>query len=526
MFKLPPKTKKATARAAPKKLNGMKKAAPTKRAARKKTAPEKTVSKKKPPKTPAIYSAAGKRNVQFSETPTVLGSHKSQANWLNEDEKDDMHNLIVLRSNSQASSTQHQQSTTAEQPPPPCPSSNPSSTTTNQLPPPHMPAEQTATSENIILSLEERLPSIASLLDTLRSHHCIKAIRLTPKVFTSNEEVASYFDEYFRDDTREDASFWTDVWETFHDIILDHTPLSASQVSELKASYNKTLMSEIELLFGCRIPSSFRECEASKKLKLCRISRHIGMVCIDVFEKNIVPPGGKQRVSIPQQLDNLLTELETKELTEYFPDKELLKNIYYAAGFLCSSGQNEAERRTKQIDSGDCIGAIKSHFATNPQEVEILKQTLPPGVVDLVDHRSVHGGLTYPDLQFFSFICRIEFCYATLAAPNNFLAHGGTLLASICEAIETHENFIEDFTATFPDGQYSDTSITAAFHYYLRVYSNLRLKDLCYKYNGMLKKTTVVGLGQSLAGIMKGKQRSKKKSNDDLDNPLSEQQIH
>ena len=83
----------------------------------------------------------------------------------------------------------------------------------------------------------------------------------------------------------------------------------------------------------------------------------------------------------------------------------------------------------------------------------------------------------------------------------------------------------------FPDGWYSDKAITAAFHYYLRVYSNLRLKNLCYKYNGMLQKTTVVGLCQSLAGRMKGKQRSKKQSNtdeqsDDLDNPLSEQQTH
>jgi hypothetical protein len=64
----------------------------------------------------------------------------------------------------------------------------------------------------------------------------------------------------------------------------------------------------------------------------------------------------------------------------------------------------------------------------------------------------------------------------------------------------------------YEDTGFDDKQISIAFCFYVKVYSNLRLKDLCRKFNSRLHKTTTVGLRQLLASKRgKGKGRKAKK---------------
>lgn len=55
------------------------------------------------------------------------------------------------------------------------------------------------------------------------------------------------------------------------------------------------------------------------------------------------------------------------------------------------------------------------------------------------------------------------------------------------------------FESLFHENEFEFDVIDTAFAYYIKVFSNLRLRDLCQKYNSKLDKTTTVGLRQSLA---------------------------
>jgi hypothetical protein len=62
----------------------------------------------------------------------------------------------------------------------------------------------------------------------------------------------------------------------------------------------------------------------------------------------------------------------------------------------------------------------------------------------------------------------------------------------------------------------------------IKVYSNLRLKDLCRKYNSRLAKTNTVGIRQSLAADRKGKKREvkRRKREAEPEEELTEEELH
>jgi hypothetical protein len=94
-----------------------------------------------------------------------------------------------------------------------------------------------------------------------------------------------------------------------------------------------------------------------------------------------------------------------------------------------------------------------------------------------------HGITYYPDRPFYSFVAAMEYCYAEMATPENLMVFGGGVLATICEAIADHEHFYLHFSSLFDDATcFSDETIQEGMEFIIKVYSNLRLKDLCRKY--------------------------------------------
>ena len=81
---------------------------------------------------------------------------------------------------------------------------------------------------------------------------------------------------------------------------------------------------------------------------------------------------------------------------------------------------------------------VSVHFASDPSEVERLKTDLPQDLYKYVDEKTAYGGLKYPNLQFYSLIAKIEYCYSQLAVPHNLKTFGGIVINTVGTEIASH----------------------------------------------------------------------------------------
>jgi hypothetical protein len=117
-----------------------------------------------------------------------------------------------------------------------------------------------------------------------------------------------------------------------------------------------------------------------------------------------------------------------------------------------------------------CIPAVKDHFVNQDLEVMELKSNLPEGLADLVDQRAAYGGLSYPNLQFYTFVAKVEACYSRLANSRNLKIFGGTVLGAICHCITQHKSIITQFCSFFEEGRFSNNAINGAICYYVKMF--------------------------------------------------------
>jgi hypothetical protein len=111
------------------------------------------------------------------------------------------------------------------------------------------------------------------------------------------------------------------------------------------------------------------------------------------------------------------------------------------------------------------------------------------------------------------------------------MVFGGGVLATICSAMSKHYLFHEHFTSLLDDTvTYHDDTIQEGLEFFVTVFSNLRLKDLCRKYNSRLSKTNTVGIRQSLAANRKvGKRdikRREKEREPEAEEEIPEEELH
>ena len=305
-----------------------------------------------------------------------------------------------------------------------------------------------------------------------------------------------------------------------------NTPSKQSEVKRCKDEYLHDVDFIMDEHFALLLPVRYQDVPSSFKMKLHCISKRIGYVFVDVFESMISLPRGRKVVAIKTQLEACLDSLASKNLVDYFDD-DIAPHVYYVAGYLCHAGKKGAEKRTG--DLGKCIGSLAVHFIDTNAEIELIRGDLPTDITSLVDKSAVHQCLTYPDLQFYSLVATIEYCYVELATPENLMIFGGGVLSTICNAMTEHTHFREHFASLFNDNiTFEEATTQAALEFYVKVYSNLRLKDFCRKYNSQLSKTNTVGIRQSLAVNSKRNNNIKTRKRSPLpkDEVLDEEQLH
>lgn len=380
--------------------------------------------------------------------------------------------------------------------------------------------------EEDISPLEDRLPLIGDVVNALRRDYHVLQILDTPGVFKSPDAKAEFIATYFSH-TPGSEDFWEEAWEHMHGAIFMNLPTTQNQVKKCKDEYIYDINFILNEHFASLLPEKYWGLPFDEKTKLLCLCKRIGFVFVDIFESMITMPRGKKVIPIETQLQACLDTLATKILDDYFEDG-VDKHVYYVAGYLCHAGQKGSLKRRGEL--GELLASMSVHFTSTASELDALKASLPSGVTNLVDTRAVHGLLTYPDRPFYSFIARIEYCYAELATPANLLVFGGGVLAMICEAILAHELFQEHFISLLGDGvSFNYETVQEAMDFYVKVFSNLRLKDLCRKYNSRLSKTNTVGIRQSLAANRKSKKievKAREREPEPDEEESTEQELH
>ena len=416
-----------------------------------------------PLSTPETYTTS-KRSVGFSstvETATIIGSSIQR----NEDEFINESGVFINSSTS-----------------PDCPPT----------------ASHIDSTPSEILPLRDRIPSIPDLLEYLKSHYRVSQILDSPNLFHNEEEKEQYIFHYFHHEPNSDDDFWSDAVEYTIESIEENIPSSRGELKKCRDSYFKDMIHLVDEHFFTREMDHYQGTAWENNLKLRNISGRIGYVFLDAIEHLITPPRGSKIQLISSQLDSCLRELEDKTVHEYFTE-DVSKHVYYIAGFLCRAGEKEKERRTSKNNIGLCIGAISAHFVSDSFEIDEIKTDLPKDITAMVDKRSVYGGLKYPNLQLYSLVAKMEYCYSRLATPHNLQTFGGIVLNVICEEIAQNDNFVEHFASLFFEDAFDDTTMKKAFQYYVKVFANLRIKDLCRKFNSQLHKTTTANFRSSIA---------------------------
>ena len=72
----------------------------------------------------------------------------------------------------------------------------------------------------------------------------------------------------------------------------------------------------------------------------------------------------------------------------------------------------------------------------------------------------------------------MEKVYSTITTPDNFTMFGGLLLANILSGILGNQMIIDLFSDLFADDQFSEDTMGTSMTYYVKVFGNVRAKDI------------------------------------------------
>lgn len=362
-------------------------------------------------------------------------------------------------------------------------------------------------SKDPLEGLVERCPSTKMVIDSVRSSRDITLWFTHSETFPEEKDRDPFFAE----------ELWYPVRDLLIKAIFKYIPKHEKEVKRKAARFE----AKKRRIIGKHIGSFrlFEDGSASGESRqryedMVTYLGQIGMKFVAEFQRLVTPPGGEERVSLKEQLEIIVAAFVKMPTKSWF-DSSVGQHVYYIVGFFCDAGAKEAVRRTKDNDVGECIKAINRHYALGREEEAVrriraqLESEGVAGLTALVDQRCNYGGLKYPDLALFSVFSMMETAYSRLANSTNFTVFGGTLLTQICAEMLSNETIVSVFSDLFEPGRFSAETIAITMEYYVKVYGNVRAKDLCYRYNSNIMKGATVGLRQKLAaGGTKGKKEA------------------
>eukprot|EP00985_Skeletonema_marinoi_P002568 scaffold1057_cov203-Skeletonema_marinoi.AAC.16 len=329
--------------------------------------------------------------------------------------------------------------------------------------------------------LDVRVPSTVDVISNLRKSQTVKSLLDNNEYIRTEEEYDNIF---FR------QQLWDDVSTKICSAIKVHTP---KKVSQIKSSTKKYDLAKEKIILGVANNDLMlgEECPEGKKDEAILTIQFLAFEYSKIFHQLITPVGGQKRVPIDKQIVDELKAVEEMPVEEYFN---------------CGVGKHVTDKNP----IGKCIASLQQHFVTQDQAEE-LKEKLP---TELVDNRVAFGKLKYPNYELYEVFALVERVYSQLATPTNIIIFGGETLALICHGIVENPTIIIKFKSLFNSDEFDDPTILETVKYYMKTFGNMRLKDLCYRYNSNLNHGAEVGIRQSLVGVAGGggKRKKQKKS--------------
>ena len=357
-------------------------------------------------------------------------------------------------------------------------------------------------------SLADRVPNVKDVIKVVRELPSIRKYFDNSLYHQKEEDVDLFFDS-------EEAKYlWVEVCTQLTSAISKCIPTEEKEIKSKTTKFEKLKDKVLEYISDFDLVEE-DDVDDNKLTEMIIIQEIIGAAFVYEFQGLIKPLHGKERVPIHQQISSVLEDIILKDAGKLFDDDITSRHVYYIIGFLCHAGSKEAERRSDDSDTGKCIKALEVHFASGRDDTKLneIKGELPDDITSLVDRRSSLGGLKYPNLQLYTCFAVMESIYSNLATVDNFTMFGGTLLIRICQGMLKNEYLISLFTELYIVGEdklFPDGIIAKSMAYYVKVFGNVRAKDLCYRLNSNILKGATVGVRQTLAAT-KGKGTKKKK---------------
>ena len=362
------------------------------------------------------------------------------------------------------------------------------------------------------LPLHDRIPSTVAVLEDVRIDYQIKQYFANSKFFKKKEDQDVFFN---------DTDLWDGVSDKMVYAITKYTPQEEKDIKRKSEKFEAKKDKIVDSFISRHeLEGVEDDIPLSKHREMALLLHIIGSKFIELFQKLITPPGGKKRVPINEQIEAVVLEVKDTSVGELFKDKTVAQHVYYIIGFLCNAGAKEAARRSGDSAIGECIKSLDRHFALGREDAKLIdiKTELPDGVTDLVDRRCSMGGLKYPNLQLYTVFAVIEKVYSSLATPVNFTLFGGMLLVYILDGMLKNEVLTSLFAELFDGTSFTEDTIETTMKYYVKVFGNVRAKDLCYRMNSNITKAgATVGVRQTLAAMKGGtggtktKQQGRKK---------------
>jgi len=357
-------------------------------------------------------------------------------------------------------------------------------------------------------SLAERVPNATDVIKVVRELPSIRIYFTNSRYHQKKEDVELFFD------SEEAGYLWQEVCFKLTSAISKCTPTVEKEIKSRTNKFEKLKDKILLFISDFDLVEEEDKVDGKKLKEMITIQEVIGAAFVYWFQGLIKPLHGDEVVPIHQQISSALEDIIQKDVDKLFDDNTS-RHVYYIIGFLCHAGSKEAERRSDDNASGKCIKALEEHFASGRDDTKLneIKEELPDDITSLVDRRCSWGGLKYPDLQLYTCFAVMESIYSNLATVDNFTKFGGTLLITICQGMLKNERLISLFTELYVvEGEklFPDDVIVESMAYYIKVFGNVRAKDLCYRLNSNILKGATVGVRQTLAAT-KGKGTKKKK---------------
>jgi len=345
--------------------------------------------------------------------------------------------------------------------------------------------------------------------------------RSVDKHFCHSRHHSKDGDRAFFFETEPAKKLWCEVAEKLKFAIIKYSPRRQKDIKEKVRRYEEKKRKIIDDYIGTydltggkmdEVGAFDQPGDESRLFEMVTLQMCIGHSFVHHFHKLVTPRGGTKKVPLSEMISACVTEALGKSISDCFEPK-VAPRVYYVGGFLCHAGAKEAQRRSDGNDVGECIESLNEHFASSSDEEQLaqIKRDLPVGVTQLVDSRCKLGGLKYINMSLFETFGLWEYVYSNLAIVSNLTMFGGSLLSQLCNGMLENEQVVSRFEKLFAEGEFSKETVKSTLEYYMKVFGNVRAKDLCYRLNSNLSKGPSVGLRQSVCGARAtGKRKSKK----------------